>query len=49
MFVFIVQVIKTLDPKQPPLTVSPDVQALKNQLTERDRKIQHLEVRATLH
>uniref|UniRef100_A0A673ZB73 Hook microtubule tethering protein 2 n=1 Tax=Salmo trutta TaxID=8032 RepID=A0A673ZB73_SALTR len=36
-------VIKTLDPKQPPLTVSPDVQALKNQLTERDRKIQHLE------
>uniref|UniRef100_A0A673WDL6 Hook microtubule tethering protein 2 n=1 Tax=Salmo trutta TaxID=8032 RepID=A0A673WDL6_SALTR len=36
-------VIKTLDPKQPPLTVSPDVQALNNQLTERDRKIQHLE------
>uniref|UniRef100_A0A8C7RFB2 Hook microtubule tethering protein 2 n=1 Tax=Oncorhynchus mykiss TaxID=8022 RepID=A0A8C7RFB2_ONCMY len=39
-------VIKTLDPKQPPLTVSPDVQALKNQLTERDRKIQHLESRS---
>ncbi|CAB1341990.1 unnamed protein product [Coregonus sp. 'balchen'] len=29
--------------RTPPLTVSPDVQALKNQLTERDRKIQHLE------
>lgn len=34
-------VIKTLDPKkQPP---GPDVQALKNQLSERERKIQHLE------
>ncbi|KAJ7992726.1 hypothetical protein DPEC_G00281660 [Dallia pectoralis] len=36
-------VIKNLDPKQPPLTVSPDVQALKNQLNEREVKIQHLE------
>ncbi|KAM3835878.1 protein Hook homolog 2 [Diretmus argenteus] len=37
-------VIKTLDPKQPQ-TVTPDIhiQALKNQLTERERKIQHLE------
>ncbi|KAM7372423.1 hypothetical protein PAMP_009590 [Pampus punctatissimus] len=34
-------VIKTLDPKQQPVT--PDVQALKNQLTEKERKIQHLE------
>ncbi|KAM3597145.1 uncharacterized protein V6R79_000531 [Siganus canaliculatus] len=34
-------VIKTLDPKQPPST--PDIQALKNQLTEKERKIQHLE------
>lgn len=37
------QVIKTLDPKQP--AVTPDIQALKNQLTEKERKIQHLEVR----
>uniref|UniRef100_A0A6Q2ZQU8 Hook microtubule-tethering protein 2 n=1 Tax=Esox lucius TaxID=8010 RepID=A0A6Q2ZQU8_ESOLU len=29
-------VIKNLDPKQQPLTVSPDVQALKNQLNERE-------------
>lgn len=36
------QVIKTLDPKQQPVT--PDIQALKNQLTEKERKIQHLEV-----
>lgn len=36
-------VIKTLDPKQQPVTVAPDVQALKNQLSERDRKIKHLE------
>ncbi|XP_053193768.1 protein Hook homolog 2-like [Scomber japonicus] len=36
-------VIKTLDPKQQPVTVTPDVQALKNQLTEKERKIQHLE------
>ncbi|KAM4635087.1 protein Hook homolog 2 [Polymixia lowei] len=36
-------VIKTLDPKQQPPTVTPDIQALKNQLTEKDRKIQHLE------
>uniref|UniRef100_A0A8C6UGN8 Hook microtubule-tethering protein 2 n=1 Tax=Neogobius melanostomus TaxID=47308 RepID=A0A8C6UGN8_9GOBI len=34
-------VIKTLDPKKQP--VGPDVQALKNQLSERERKIQHLE------
>ncbi|XP_031726848.1 protein Hook homolog 2 isoform X1 [Anarrhichthys ocellatus] len=34
-------VIKTLDPKQQPAT--PGVQALKNQLTERERKIKHLE------
>lgn len=37
------KVIKTLDPKQP-VTVTPDVQALKNQLKEKERKIQHLEV-----
>uniref|UniRef100_A0A6Q2XIE6 Calponin-homology (CH) domain-containing protein n=1 Tax=Esox lucius TaxID=8010 RepID=A0A6Q2XIE6_ESOLU len=36
-------VIKNLDPKQQPLTVSPDVQALKNQLNEREVKIQYLE------
>ncbi|XP_041940728.1 protein Hook homolog 2-like isoform X2 [Alosa sapidissima] len=36
-------VIKTLDPKQKPYTVPPELQALKNQLTEKDRKIQHLE------
>ncbi|XP_047215342.1 protein Hook homolog 2-like isoform X1 [Girardinichthys multiradiatus] len=34
-------VIKTLDPKQPAPT--PDIQSLKNQLTEKERKIQHLE------
>uniref|UniRef100_A0A1A8RNA3 Hook homolog 2 n=1 Tax=Nothobranchius rachovii TaxID=451742 RepID=A0A1A8RNA3_9TELE len=34
-------VIQTLDPKQPAGT--PDVQALKNQLTEKERRIQHLE------
>ncbi|KAM4716925.1 protein Hook homolog 2 [Anableps anableps] len=34
-------VIKTLDPKQPPPT--PDIQSLKNQLTEKEKKIQHLE------
>ncbi|KAM6905032.1 protein Hook homolog 2 [Xenentodon cancila] len=34
-------VIKTLDPKQQPGT--PDIQALKNQLTEKEKKIQHLE------
>ncbi|XP_051988844.1 LOW QUALITY PROTEIN: protein Hook homolog 2-like [Xyrauchen texanus] len=36
-------VIKTLDPKQKSHTVPAEVQALKNQLTERERKIQHLE------
>ncbi|KAL0993059.1 hypothetical protein UPYG_G00102710 [Umbra pygmaea] len=36
-------VMKNLDPKQTPLTVPPDVQALKNQLTEKDVKIQYLE------
>uniref|UniRef100_A0A671YMF2 Hook microtubule tethering protein 2 n=1 Tax=Sparus aurata TaxID=8175 RepID=A0A671YMF2_SPAAU len=35
-------VIKTLDPKQP-VTATPEIQALKNQLTEKERKIQHLE------
>lgn len=41
------QVIKTLDSNQPAATKNPDiqVQALKNQLTEKDRKIHHLEVR----
>ncbi|XP_063327387.1 protein Hook homolog 2 isoform X3 [Pelmatolapia mariae] len=34
-------VIKTLDPKQQP--VAPDIQALKNQLTEKEQRIQHLE------
>lgn len=42
------QVIKTLDPKQP-ATAAPDVQALRNQLTEKDRKIQHLEVLTLLN
>ncbi|XP_048056204.1 protein Hook homolog 2 [Megalobrama amblycephala] len=36
-------VIKTLDPKQKSNMVPAEVQALKNQLTEKDRKIQHLE------
>ncbi|XP_030646091.1 protein Hook homolog 2 isoform X1 [Chanos chanos] len=36
-------VIKTLDPKQKTHNEAPEVQALKNQLSERDRKIQHLE------
>ncbi|XP_078140849.1 protein Hook homolog 2 isoform X2 [Centroberyx gerrardi] len=36
-------VIKTLDTNQQPPTVTPDIQALKNQLTEKERKIQHLE------
>ncbi|XP_070778875.1 protein Hook homolog 2 isoform X1 [Enoplosus armatus] len=36
-------VIKTLDPKQQPVTATPEIQALKNQLTEKERKIQHLE------
>ncbi|XP_062336501.1 protein Hook homolog 2-like isoform X2 [Osmerus eperlanus] len=36
-------VIKTLDPQQQPLLGSPDIQSLKNQLTEKERKIQHLE------
>ncbi|XP_061893145.1 protein Hook homolog 2-like [Entelurus aequoreus] len=36
-------VIKTLGPQQQPVTVSPDILALKNQLTEKERKIQHLE------
>lgn len=39
---FCVQVIKTLDPKQQP--VAPDSQAMKNQLMEKERRIQHLEV-----
>ncbi|KAG7504673.1 hypothetical protein JOB18_014004 [Solea senegalensis] len=36
-------VIKTLDPKQQPVTGAPDIQALKNQLTEKERRIHHLE------
>lgn len=36
-------VIKTLDPKQQPVTSAPDIQALKNQLSEKERKIQYLE------
>ncbi|KAK9978554.1 hypothetical protein ABG768_020300 [Culter alburnus] len=36
-------VIKTLDPKQKSNVVPAEVQALKNQLTEKDRKIQHME------
>ncbi|KAM8844923.1 protein Hook homolog 2 isoform 2-T2 [Spinachia spinachia] len=36
-------VIKTLDPKQQPVAPALDVQALKNQLTEKERKIKHLE------
>uniref|UniRef100_A0A8C5E7Z4 Calponin-homology (CH) domain-containing protein n=1 Tax=Gouania willdenowi TaxID=441366 RepID=A0A8C5E7Z4_GOUWI len=36
-------VIKTLDPQQQPPTVMPGVQALKNQVMEKERKIQHLE------
>lgn len=36
-------VIKTLDPKQKSNSVPVEVEALKNQLSERDRKIQHLE------
>uniref|UniRef100_A0A673IQW1 Calponin-homology (CH) domain-containing protein n=1 Tax=Sinocyclocheilus rhinocerous TaxID=307959 RepID=A0A673IQW1_9TELE len=40
-------VIKTLDPKQKSSAVPAEVQVLKNQLTEKDRKIQHLEVRHT--
>ncbi|XP_019714088.1 protein Hook homolog 2 isoform X2 [Hippocampus comes] len=36
-------VIETLDPKQQPVPVTPDIQALKNQLTEKERKIHHLE------
>uniref|UniRef100_A0A8C1L1F5 Calponin-homology (CH) domain-containing protein n=1 Tax=Cyprinus carpio TaxID=7962 RepID=A0A8C1L1F5_CYPCA len=40
-------VIKTLDPKQKSNAVPAEVQVLKNQLTEKDRKIQHLEVRNT--
>ncbi|XP_056099433.1 protein Hook homolog 2-like isoform X1 [Rhinichthys klamathensis goyatoka] len=36
-------VIKTLDPKKKSNTVPVEVQALKNQLTEKDRRIQHME------
>uniref|UniRef100_A0AAY5EXH1 Calponin-homology (CH) domain-containing protein n=1 Tax=Electrophorus electricus TaxID=8005 RepID=A0AAY5EXH1_ELEEL len=36
-------VIKTLDRKQKPHAVPTEIQALQNQLSERDRKIQHLE------
>ncbi|XP_064416803.1 protein Hook homolog 2 [Latimeria chalumnae] len=36
-------VIKTLDPKQQTMKVGPEIQALKNQLHEKDVKIQHME------
>ncbi|KAK7167042.1 hypothetical protein R3I94_001445 [Phoxinus phoxinus] len=36
-------VIKTLDPKKKSNTVPAEVQALKNQLTEKERRIQHME------
>ncbi|KAK6468861.1 protein Hook-like protein 2-like [Huso huso] len=36
-------VIKTLDPKQQPDTVAPEVRSLKNQLQERESRIQHLQ------
>ncbi|KAF3700578.1 Protein Hook -like protein 2 [Channa argus] len=36
-------VIKTLDPSQKPAAVTPDIQALRNQLSEKERKIQLLE------
>lgn len=41
------QVIKTLDPKLP-VNSSPDIRALKNQLSEKERKIQHLEVNSCI-
>ncbi|XP_010768641.1 protein Hook homolog 2-like [Notothenia coriiceps] len=37
------RVIKTLDPKQQPDPGAPEIQALKNQLTEKEKKLQHLE------
>uniref|UniRef100_A0A8D0FZ35 Hook microtubule tethering protein 2 n=1 Tax=Sphenodon punctatus TaxID=8508 RepID=A0A8D0FZ35_SPHPU len=37
------RVIKTLDPKQPPLAPAPEIQALKNQLQEKEVKLTHLE------
>lgn len=40
------QVIKTLDPQQPPTSAPPDIQALKNQLSEKERKIKYLEVQS---
>ncbi|XP_019963401.2 protein Hook homolog 2 isoform X1 [Paralichthys olivaceus] len=36
-------VIKTLDPKQQQVAATPEIQALKNQLTEKERRIHHLE------
>uniref|UniRef100_H3AC46 Hook microtubule tethering protein 2 n=1 Tax=Latimeria chalumnae TaxID=7897 RepID=H3AC46_LATCH len=39
-------VIKTLDPKQQTMKVGPEIQALKNQLHEKDVKIQHMEENA---
>ncbi|KAJ8283767.1 hypothetical protein COCON_G00026170 [Conger conger] len=36
-------VIKTLDPKQQSPSLSPELLTLKNQLSEKERKIQHLE------
>ncbi|KAM6475498.1 protein Hook homolog 2 isoform 3-T3 [Liasis olivaceus] len=40
-------VIKKLDPKQQPHAVPLEIQALKNQLQEKDKKINHLEVRSS--
>ncbi|XP_026537306.1 protein Hook homolog 2-like isoform X2 [Notechis scutatus] len=40
-------VIKKLDPKQQPHVVPLEIQALKNQLQEKDKKISHLEVRSS--
>ena len=44
--VLLVQVINTMDPKQQP--AAPHTQALKNQLTEKERRILHLEVTTIL-
>lgn len=41
------QVIKKLDPKQQPHVVPLEIQALKNQLQEKDKKITHLEASAS--
>lgn len=41
------QVIKKLDPKQQPHVVPLEIQALKNQLQEKEKKITHLEASAS--